>query len=293
METKAHYVAVGVFVVSCVLGGLIAILWLAGAQYREEFAYYRTYFSGGVTGLGTGTSVRYNGIEVGHVSKLDFDPDDPKRVIVTLQVSPSVPIHNDSVASIASEGLTGGSYVEIDGGSKQAPLLQPGSGSEMPVIRSKPSPFQQLEQSAPQLVAKLSRIADRVNDVLNDTNRRAIAEMLDHVRNVTALFDRHSADFDRTFGNLATASTTLNVDLTDIHGDLSDVHTVLANADQTTLKLNRLVDGLDAQLESAQIGQLVTDTRTLEHSLTNLSNEIEREPTSLIFGDRRKGYTPP
>ena len=34
-------------------------------------------------GLGKGTAVRYNGIDVGRVSQLDFDPDDPKRVIVT------------------------------------------------------------------------------------------------------------------------------------------------------------------------------------------------------------------
>lgn len=286
METKANYVAVGAFVLSCALGLLIALLWLAGAQYRQEYAYYRTYFSGPVTGLGTGTAVRFNGITVGLVSKLDFDPDDPKLVIVTMQVSPSLPIHNDSEASIASEGLTGGSFVEIDGGSKDAPILQPGRGSDMPVIKSKTSTLQELEQSAPQLIAKFNRIADRVNDLLNDDNRRAISETLGHIRNTTALFDRHSADLDRTFGNIAMASSKLDT-------DLGDLHTVLAGAGQTTQKLNHIVDGLDAQLTSAQIGQLAAQTRALEESLTNLSNEIERQPTTVLFGDRRKGYTPP
>ena len=65
METKANYVAVGAFVLACVMGIVVAILWLAGAQYRQEFAYYRTYFTGAVTGLGDGTNVRYNGIDVG------------------------------------------------------------------------------------------------------------------------------------------------------------------------------------------------------------------------------------
>lgn len=285
METKANYVAVGAFVLSCVLGLVIALLWLAGAQYREEYAYYRTYFSGPVTGLGEGTAVRFNGIDVGRVSKLNFDPDDPKRVIVTMQISPSLPLHNDSVATIASEGLTGGSYVEIEGGSRNAPILEPGPGGKMAVIRSKPSTLQEIEQSAPQLVAKINKIADRLNDVMNDGNRRAIAETLDHIRNVTAVFDRHSADMDRLFANLSTASTTLNVDLTDLH-------TVLTNANQTTLKLNTGVDSLTAQINNAQIGQLASQTRTLEQSLTDLSNEIEREPTRILFGDRRKGYTP-
>ena len=113
METKANYVAVGAFVLACVIGLVVAILWLAGAQYSQEFAYYHTYFKGPVTGLGKGTVVRYNGIEVGRVTDLEFDPNDPQRVIVTMQVQPKLKIREDSVASIESQGLTGGSYVEI------------------------------------------------------------------------------------------------------------------------------------------------------------------------------------
>jgi phospholipid/cholesterol/gamma-HCH transport system substrate-binding protein len=143
METKANYVAVGAFVLACVLGFFVALLWLAGAQYSAEYAYYRTYFTGAVTGLGDGTVVRYNGINVGHVSKLTFDPNDPKRVIVDLQVEPTLRIPNDSIASIASEGLTGGSYVEIDGGSKNAPILERKMFGEYPVIKSKQSTLQQ------------------------------------------------------------------------------------------------------------------------------------------------------
>lgn len=286
METKANYVAVGAFVLAGTLGLVIALLWLAGAQYREEYAYYRAYFSGPVTGLGKGTTVRYNGIEVGRVSLLNFDQDDPKRVIVTMQVSPSLPIHNDSVASIASEGLTGGSYVEIDGGSKNAPVLAPGAGGDMPVIRSKQSTLQELEESAPQLVIKLNHAADRLNDMLNDNNRHALAETLDHLRNLTAVFDRRGPDIDRAIANLATASTSLDT-------DLGDLHRVLGHADEATVKFNRVAGDLDTQVNSAQIAQFVSQSRALVQSLTALSNQLDREPTRLLFGDRRKGYTPP
>ena len=98
METKANYVAVGVFVLVCVLGLVVALLWLGGAQYSEEYAYYQTSFTGAVTGLGTGTPVRYNGITVGTVSKLNFDPDDPKKVIVIMQLEPSIPLGTDAIA---------------------------------------------------------------------------------------------------------------------------------------------------------------------------------------------------
>src|ERR1700685_2558987 len=158
METKANYVAVGAFVLACVLGAVVALLWLAGAQYSEEFLYYKTDFEGPVTGLGNGTAVRFNGIDVGHISKLNFDPDDPKKVIVTLQVDPALQLHADSVATIASEGLTGGSYVEIDGGSKTAPILKPKFWGDYPTLKSKQSTLQELEQSLPQLMAKINKI---------------------------------------------------------------------------------------------------------------------------------------
>ena len=285
METKANYVAVGAFVLVCVLGAVVALLWLAGAQYSEEYAYYRTIFSGSVTGLGGGTTVRYNGIEVGHVSKLDFDPDDPKSVVVTLQINPALKIHSDSVASIASEGLTGGSYVEIDGGSKDKPVLKGTMFGGYPVIASKPSTLAQLEQSAPQLVAKINGIADRLNDVLNPKNREAIAETLSNLRDTTAAVDRHTQDIEATLTNVSSATAKLDT-------DLGDLHLTLTNANGAVTKIDRLADDADTAINGAQVGQLSDEVRTLASSLTKLSTQLEHEPTSLIFGDRRKGYTP-
>jgi len=286
METKANYVAVGAFVLIGVLGLIVALLWLAGAQYREEFSYYRTYFSGPVTGLGKGTAVRYNGIDVGRVSRLDFDPDDPKRVIVTMQVSPSLPIHDDSVASIGGEGLTGGSYVEIDGGSKSAPILRRTPDVEVPVIRSKPSTLQELEQSAPQLVAKLSRVADQLNIVLSDENTRAISLTLKNVELTSEGLKKGVPDLDLTLKNIAKESGALN-------GDLGDLHVVLGHADEATRGITRVANDLDTQVNGADVARLLAQSRALVQSLTTLSNEIEEQPTRLIFGDRRKGYTPP
>lgn len=293
METKANYVAVGVFVIVCLLGMVVALLWLGGSQYTEEYAYYRTFFSGSVTGLGDGTLVRYNGIQVGRVSHVTFDPNNPKRVIVTLQIDPSLAIHSDSIATIASEGLTGGTYVEIDGGSQSAPVLPHTMFGEYPVIKSKPSTLQELEQSAPQLLSKINRIADRLNDVLSTQNRQAFAQTLTNLRDVTGVLVKDSSDFDRTLKNLDTASAGINTDLTDLHN-------VLASAGETTRKLDRLTDDvdrlsgdLDTQVNGARFDQLMGQTRDLLRSVTHLSDELEHEPTRLIFGDRRKGYTPP
>jgi len=285
METKANYVAVGGFVLACVLGLVVALLWLAGAQYNSEFAYYRTYFSGAVTGLGNGTIVRYNGINVGHVSKLTFDPDDPKRVIVDLQVDPVLRIHADSVASIASEGFTGGSYVEIDGGSIKAPVLERRMFGDYPVIPSKQSTLQALEQSAPEILDKINKVADRLNRILSDENIKSFSGILTNIKVTTDVFNARSGDMDKMLRNLATGTDTLNTDLTALHG-------TIGSADVTLGKINNLAGDADTAINGAQLGDLSSQVRQLATSLSRLSNGIERNPTSLIFGDRRKGYTP-
>jgi phospholipid/cholesterol/gamma-HCH transport system substrate-binding protein len=296
METKANYVAVGAFVLALVLGLVIALLWLTGAQYAQEYAYYQTFFSGSVSGLGNGTSVRYNGIEVGRVAKLNFDANDPRRVQVLMQIDPTLKIHADSVAYIASQGLTGGSYVEIDGGSKNTPVLEPRVWGEYPTIKSKPSTLQQLEQSAPMLVAKLNRIGDSLNDLLNNKNRKAIADILTNLRTTTDVLSARSKDIDATLHNFSAASAKLDM-------DLADLHTTLGHADQTIGSIGsaatsaangitRLTEHVDASVSSAQIGQLSTDLRNLVGNLNRLSNQLQNQPTRLLFGDRREGYTP-
>src|SRR3569833_222814 len=178
METKANYVAVGAIVLACVIGLVVTILWLAGIQYSQEYAYYQANFKGSVTGLGKGTVTRYNGIEVGRVTNLEFDPQDPKTVIITLLVQPTLTIREDSDASIDSQGFTGGAYVEITGGTATSPILVAHEGQRYPVIKTKQSTFAQLQQSVPEVVNKVSVAASRLNDMLNDDNRRNIGKIL-------------------------------------------------------------------------------------------------------------------
>jgi len=281
METKANYVAVGAFVLICMLGLVITLLWLSGMQYSQEFSYYQANFTGPVTGLGKGTTVRYNGIEVGRVDDLKFDPNDPQVVITTLQVQPNLGIRVDSVVSIESEGLTGGSYVEIIGGKKNAPLLTLQEGQRYPVIKSAPSTLQKLALGAPQLLEKLNNAADKINAILNKDNQKAFAHILANLDTTTGALARRSDDIDATIANLSKASKALP--------------STIADADVSVKKFGQLSADSDEFIKGeglAQFAELLADTRRLVISINRLSDELDRQPTKIIFGDRRKGYTP-
>jgi phospholipid/cholesterol/gamma-HCH transport system substrate-binding protein len=296
METKANYVAVGGFVVICVVGLVVALLWLAGAQYSQEYEYYQTIFKGSVSGLGKGTVTRYNGIEVGRVADLTFDPNDPQSVIVTLQVQPGLNIRENSTASIASQGLTGGSYVEIKGGTQNSPLLTAKAGQRYPIIQSKVSSLALLEQSAPEVVAKLNVAASRVNDLLKDENRRAIATSLLNLELLSTAIANRTPEIDRSLRNADQAIARLEETSRRLEPSMDKLDGTIDEAGITLKKYGKVADSADAFINGeglAQLSQLIIDVRRLSGNLNQFSEQLNRQPTKLLFGDRREGYTPP
>src|SRR5580692_4849696 len=288
METKANYVAVGAFVLACVIGLVVTIMWLAGVQYAQEYSYYTATFKGPVTGLGKGTVTRFNGIDVGRIADLQFDPSNPQRVIVTLQVQPGLNIREDSVASIDSQGLTGGTFVEISGGTAKSPILTAKPGQKYPVIRTKQSGLAQLEQSAPEVVAKLDVAASRINDLLNDNNRRAIAQTLANLDEISSAIAQRSGDIDSILRN--TNEATANLDKAS-----AGLQPTLDQVNQTATKFGKVADDADAFINGdglAQLSDLISDLRRLTANLDHFTDQLNRQPTSILFGDRRKGYDP-
>ena len=309
METRANYVLVGVFVLICVLGLFVATVWLAGSQYREEYAFFRTYFTGSVTGLGEGTIVRYNGIDVGRVTEVAFDETDPRRVIATLQIDPTLRLHVDSVASLESQGLTGVTYVEIEGGTATSPLLTAEPGQQYPMIPSKPSTLQLLARSGPEMIQSLKTAGDRFGDLLNDENRGAVAETLENLRTATSMIDSHAKELDAVLMSMKTATDSLNRTLTVADSAIVSIDravgsfqtasesadTTLQEADIALQKIGRLSDDAAKVVNGPSLGQftqLMAESRALVASIRRLSNDLEREPTRLLFGDQRQGYTP-
>ena len=63
-------------------------------------------------GITVGTDVRLAGVKIGSVSNLSLDPETFKA-IAQLSIKPEYQMPDDSAAIISSEGLLGGSFVEI------------------------------------------------------------------------------------------------------------------------------------------------------------------------------------
>ena len=106
---------------------------------------------------------------VGKVEDIDFDPKDPRTILVRIAVDSAAPITKGTYAQFAYLGVTGLSYVQLDDdGSKPEPL--PTSAAAPAHIEVRPSLFDQVGASGQQLLADAGEAAKRVNVLLSEHN---------------------------------------------------------------------------------------------------------------------------
>ena len=133
METRAHYVAVGIFVLVVVALAFGAVLWLGRVEFSQAASTYYIFFRGSVSGLSKGSPVQYNGIPVGRVADIRVDPDNIAQIQVRVEIDTSlVTIKSDARAFLDTNLLSGVSTVQIRGGTQEAPVLQPKPGHHYP-----------------------------------------------------------------------------------------------------------------------------------------------------------------
>lgn len=315
METRARYILVGAFFLLLLATLVVAVLWLARVEFKQRVSFYDIYFPGSVTGLNRGSAVRDNGIPVGRVTEVRLDPQDPSRVRVTVEIDSGTEIQSDSVAALEVQGLTGSAFINITGGSRDSAPLVRESGQRYPVIASAPSGLQRVVASAPEALARVIALADELSEVFNDKNRSAIADTLENVRRLSATVASHTGEIDGAISDGATAlhdlrSTleTANAILASLNqtlGPNSDMADAIKAVSATTQKFGVVADHLNAILDDnspplheftrrglEQLQQLVAQSQQLVAQLSRLADTIERDPSRIIYGDRRQGYQP-
>ena len=77
METKANFVAIGLFTLILIAVGFGFIYWIARYDDVRPTKEVIVRFEGSVAGLISGSQVLFNGIKVGNVTGLDYDPNHP------------------------------------------------------------------------------------------------------------------------------------------------------------------------------------------------------------------------
>jgi len=314
METRAHHLAVGLFVLVLIAALMGFVIWISKFTGTESYAYYIIRFGEDVTGLSLDGPVRYRGVTVGRVTDIRIDPDNPTVVRVTIQVSPDTPVLTDSVASLEAQGITGVLYVLLKGGTKDGARLPVTDHQPYPEIQSAPGKFEALLAGAPALLDHATKLVDRATLLFNDDNQKAIGEILGNLKQITDAFVENRGNVEQLIQNANAAASEITAMSTDMRGLVQNVNkevgSISGDTQRTLQDLQHLAksfsaaaDQIDAMVaenrrplnDFAQSGlyeltQMASEMRTLIATLTRISTQFERDPARFLFGDRQKGY---
>jgi len=333
METRAHYIAVGGFVLTVIAIAFAAVLWIGRTEFSTQYAKYDIYFSGTVSGLSVGSPVLYNGIRVGQVTDIRIDPENVEQIRVQAEIEGKVIIKSDAVAGLETNLLSGVSTIQITGGTQNAPVLVAEAGHPYPVIQSRRSRLDRLYARAPRLLERLIELTENANQVLDEKNRKAFAEMLDNLKITSAALAEGSKDIPPITQDTRELIGTAKVAVGDVKSAIDTAKSALNTADKFIQEVEQSYvakDGLKDQLSTTlgdfdklarglgdtnqrlqatlqdvrpgvrefssrtvnQVTELMIETRQLVQGLSRLAAQIERDPTRVLFGDRREGYRP-
>jgi phospholipid/cholesterol/gamma-HCH transport system substrate-binding protein len=313
METRAHYVAIGGFVLAVVFLAFMALLWLGRVELgRGRFKLYDIYFRGAVTGLSEGSAVLYNGVRVGRVADIRLNPANVEEVRVTVEIDKNAVIKTDARAELVANLLSGQSFIQIHGGTLAAPVLTAKANQPYPVIASERSALERLYARTPQLLERLTDAADKLNALLNRRNQQAIGDSLQNIRTLTGILAARARQLDGLLAAARDALGNLNALLTSADRGLSGPHGLTAAAAHALGDFDHLARNLDAtnrqiqqviaenraglrdfsQRTLAQLDVLVGQTQQFIAGLSRLTGEIERNPVRFLLGEQRGGYRP-
>jgi phospholipid/cholesterol/gamma-HCH transport system substrate-binding protein len=145
MAAKPNTFLVGIFVLAGVAIGVGAIIWLGASKFFEKSGTYVTFFDESVSGLERSAPVKFRGVNVGRVEKIEVAPDG-RLVEVVLSLRPSFSVTPKTRARLQVAGITGIKFIELDLAkpSQAEETLAPRSETKYPVIPSTPSDLKEI-----------------------------------------------------------------------------------------------------------------------------------------------------
>ncbi|MDR3538331.1 MAG: MlaD family protein [Acetobacteraceae bacterium] len=326
--TEGHgaFLRVGLLIVAgaALLAGLV---WFLGGARINKGSLYESYFRESVQGLEVGAPVKYRGVTVGRVSEIglvtaDYDTGTSvqlnrqiyRMVLVRYLVDRArfgrLPETSEAVAlglraRLASAGLTGVTYIEMDFVDATRYPFDPVPWTPRAgYIPSMPSTLTQVQDAAQQLLAKLDQV-----DIVRLSN--TMIGVLDDLRATMATGDVHQM-LDRAQVLLQTTEESVKAaDLAGLTKDMRqtsaairdvaqsrDLQRTLAGAAQaadrlaaTTAQLPALIASLQATSRRADNGAadlqqglapLLRDMQATAANLRELTEALRRNPAQVL-----------
>jgi phospholipid/cholesterol/gamma-HCH transport system substrate-binding protein len=307
VETRSNYVMVGAVTVALLAGVLLFIVWLAGLSNKQTKCY-DVYFSQGVGGLNKGSNVSFSGVPVGQVQKISLLPNRPEFVWVRSEVDQQTPVLQGTTAQIKGVGFTGVSESQLDGAVRGSPPIQQIGPQGCPVVPATSGGLGALLNSAPELIARIQRLTERLTELLSDKNQNAIADILENIDTTSRVLAERAPDLADAIAdariavrNAGVAAQHVTV-LTDSTNRLvveqgrpaaEDLRKAIASVQQAANNLDAMITDARPGVQNfskstlPEANRLVRDLRELSGSLKGVSERVNQQGIGGTLGPEK------
>lgn len=251
METRANYGLIGLFTLIVVAIAVAMIYWVGRLDEAGSAKSVQISFPGAVSGLVSGSPVNFNGIRVGTVRGLSLDPDNPEAVLVDVDIDDATPLKEDTAITLGTTGLTGASYVDLRGGSKDKLNLL--SQETVPQLMADGSSMDDLLQAARDMMGRVDRV----------------------VRRVDQLVETNSAEIEKTIQNAAIFSEALANNADGIDQFLATTSDAAEKISALSVRLEGLAGKADSLISSVNPEQVKNSISNIERFTGNLDDTAQ------------------
>ncbi len=236
METRANYVAVGFFTMLVILASFAFIYWVATLDGTVAQRTINVRIEGAVSGLTPNSEVHFNGIKVGKVDRVVFDPNDPRVVFALASINEDTPVRQDTTATISAAGLTGIATISLKGGSPDAKSLfevtEPG---KLPEIEATPSAVADIIETVREVSAKANEALGNLSEFIKE-NREPVSNTVKNVEAFSAALERNADGVDQFLKSASGIGVSLSTLGEKMDGTIKGLETIVAAVDAQKVK---------------------------------------------------------
>jgi len=294
MENRSHALWAGFFTLTMFCAAVFAGIWLnRDKTVRTE---YQIATMRAVSGLNPQAAVRYKGLAVGRVDKIDFDETVAGQILIDISIDPDTPITQSTFATLGYQGVTGIAYVQLDDdGSK--PVKVNIVAGQVPRIPLHPGLFESIELSGTKILANAELVTERLSQLLTPENQKTMLGAFHSTTEATARWSKVADELSPTIQmmpgmlqqtnqtlksvqELSRNATQLSQQLTGLTRQLQDPNGTL-NHSLTTF--GNLTDSIQSDT-LPKISALSSDASNSMRSFDQTMDELKEHPQNLLFG---------
>ncbi|HNW82343.1 MAG TPA: MlaD family protein [bacterium] len=277
---------------------LITTLLVGNRLLKREDCYYTRFTDISVAGLTEGSSVKFQGMNIGHISEISIDSENTAVVQIGFCLKPGVPIKEGTKAQLGNIGITGLKFLELQGG---------GTGNNIPVggeIPSQKSDWDEITGKATVIAEKLESILNTVNIAIKGVKKEDIEQIATNVKGITGSVDVILKDNKNDIKSIISRVDTL---LKEVNGNMSNINAITSNVkdmtspkgsisktlaimEETVRELQNDYRGADVKDKIDRMFALVETTqKTIE--TVNLTLERNKEHIDKTFTEMSDGMS--